>query len=172
MLEALRRDGVEAVAVCYLHAYRNPEHELLLRERLLDRGFEYVALSSELAPRIKALGTRMAITLAKSGGTTDGPLQIIVTEQDGERSVQLARPVRGSPPAGGKYRVRSAAAMRVAYRLVQGSAGELAAAGQALAESLLAAGYELTGELRLVLPAGGGAPEGELEVEVQLGIQP
>jgi tetratricopeptide (TPR) repeat protein len=133
---------------------------------------EFDGSVEELAPRIKALATRMAITLAKSGGTTDGPLQIIVTEQDGERSVQLARPVRGSPPAGGKYRVRSAAAMRVAYRLVQGSAGELAAAGQAMAESLLAAGYELTGELRLVLPAGGSAPEGELEVEVQLGIQP
>jgi hypothetical protein len=56
--------------------------------------------------------------------------------------------------------------------LVQGAAGELATEGQALAESLLAAGYELTGELRLVLPAGSSAPEGELEVEVQLGIQP
>jgi tetratricopeptide (TPR) repeat protein len=133
---------------------------------------EFDGSVEELAPRIKSLATRMAITLSKSGGTTDGPLQVIVIEQDGARSVQLARPVRGSPPAGGKYRVRSAAAVRVAYRLVQGAAGELATEGQALAESLLAAGYELTGELRLVLPAGSSAPEGELEVEVQLGIQP
>jgi N-methylhydantoinase A len=34
VVEAVRRDGIEAVAVCFIHAYANPEHELLAREVL------------------------------------------------------------------------------------------------------------------------------------------
>ncbi|MBI3456055.1 MAG: hydantoinase/oxoprolinase family protein [Candidatus Rokubacteria bacterium] len=50
----LKRDRVEAVAVCYLHAYRDPRHELLSRAALakvLPRVF--VSLSSEILPQIK-----------------------------------------------------------------------------------------------------------------------
>jgi N-methylhydantoinase A len=53
-IEALRRDGVSAVAVCYLHAYRDPRHERLTRAalaRALPR--TYVSLSSEVLPQIK-----------------------------------------------------------------------------------------------------------------------
>ncbi|WP_321938782.1 hydantoinase/oxoprolinase family protein [Paraburkholderia sp. J8-2] len=50
----LKKSGVEAVAVCYLHAYRNAVHEQrtadLLREHLPD---VYVSLSSEVLPQIK-----------------------------------------------------------------------------------------------------------------------
>jgi len=50
----LARDGVEAVAVCYLHAYRNARHEVetgrLVAKRLPDA---YVSLSSEVLPQIK-----------------------------------------------------------------------------------------------------------------------
>ena len=50
----LTHDGVEAVAVCYLHAYRDPRHELLTRTALRKalRGV-YVSLSSEVLPQIK-----------------------------------------------------------------------------------------------------------------------
>lgn len=51
---ALARAGVEAVAVCYLHAYRDPRHErqtrAILRRRLPG---VYVSLSSEVLPQIK-----------------------------------------------------------------------------------------------------------------------
>jgi len=53
-IDALRRDDVEAVAVCYLHAYRDPRHERLTRLALakaLPR--RYVSLSSEVLPQIK-----------------------------------------------------------------------------------------------------------------------
>ncbi|MBM3738967.1 MAG: hydantoinase/oxoprolinase family protein [Acidobacteria bacterium] len=53
-LDGLRRDGVESVAVCYLHSYRNPRHERLTRtavERALPG--VYVSLSSEVLPQIK-----------------------------------------------------------------------------------------------------------------------
>jgi N-methylhydantoinase A len=53
-LAMLERAEVEAVAVCYLHAYRNPRHEretgrAIARRR---RGL-YVSLSSEVLPQIK-----------------------------------------------------------------------------------------------------------------------
>ena len=53
-IDALRRDGVGAVAVCYLHAYRDPRHERLTRLALakaLPRA--YISLSSEVLPQIK-----------------------------------------------------------------------------------------------------------------------
>src|SRR4029450_8623699 len=50
----LRRAGVEAVAVCYLHAYRDARHERAT-ERALRRVLPdaYVSLSSEVLPQIK-----------------------------------------------------------------------------------------------------------------------
>jgi len=53
-VEVLKREQVEAVAVCYLHAYRDPQHELSTRaaiERELPGA--YVSLSSEVLPQIK-----------------------------------------------------------------------------------------------------------------------
>ena len=60
----LRDDGIEAVAVCLLHAYANPVHERLvgaiLREELPDAA---VTLSSELVPEIREYD-RTSTTLA------------------------------------------------------------------------------------------------------------
>jgi N-methylhydantoinase A len=45
---------VDAVAVCYLHAYRYPDHELVTRRYLETRlPAAYVSLSSEVLPQIK-----------------------------------------------------------------------------------------------------------------------
>jgi N-methylhydantoinase A len=53
-IAALRRANVEAVAVCYLHAYRDPRHErataAALAEAMPDA---YVSLSSDVFPQIK-----------------------------------------------------------------------------------------------------------------------
>jgi N-methylhydantoinase A len=53
-IAALKRERVEAVAVCYLHAWRDPTHERATR-KALERGLPgiYVALSSEVLPQIK-----------------------------------------------------------------------------------------------------------------------
>jgi N-methylhydantoinase A len=53
-IDALRAESVQAVAVCYLHAYRDSRHEKLTRTalaRALPRS--YVSLSSEVLPQIK-----------------------------------------------------------------------------------------------------------------------
>ncbi len=53
-LRALVRQGVAAVAVCFLHAYRNPVHEQEVR-RLIREEFPHLAvsLSSEVSPEIR-----------------------------------------------------------------------------------------------------------------------
>jgi N-methylhydantoinase A len=50
----LRQANVEAVAVCYLHAYRDASHEQATRQALERRMPEaYISLSSEVLPQIK-----------------------------------------------------------------------------------------------------------------------
>jgi N-methylhydantoinase A len=53
-IAVLKREQVEAMAVCYLHAYRDPRHELATKDRIVSRlpGL-YVSLSSETLPQIK-----------------------------------------------------------------------------------------------------------------------
>ena len=53
-IETLRAAAVEAVAVCYMHAWRDPRHERATAERLtaLLPG-AYVSLSSDVLPQIK-----------------------------------------------------------------------------------------------------------------------
>jgi len=53
--EALLARGIRSAAIAFMHAFRNPEHERRLAARLERLGFEHVACSAELAPRIKLL---------------------------------------------------------------------------------------------------------------------
>src|SRR4051794_1395260 len=53
-IAALKRAGVEAVAVCYLHAYRDPRHERETAAALAEAMPNvYVSLSSDVFPQIK-----------------------------------------------------------------------------------------------------------------------
>ena len=49
-LAALRADGIESLAVCLLHSYRNPEHEDRVGRWAAEAGFEHVSLSSRVSP--------------------------------------------------------------------------------------------------------------------------
>src|SRR6516165_10251998 len=53
-LDQLQEEDVEAIAVCYLHAYRDPRHERATK-KAIERRFPglYVALSSDVLPQIK-----------------------------------------------------------------------------------------------------------------------
>ncbi len=55
VVENLRREGVEAVAVCFLHSYENPGHEEAVGQWLRDQlGPEvYVSLSSSVNPQYR-----------------------------------------------------------------------------------------------------------------------
>ncbi len=66
LVEALRGCGAEAVAVCLLHAYANPAHELALREALAQAlpGIA-VSLSHEVSPEAREFD-RLCTTIANA----------------------------------------------------------------------------------------------------------
>ena len=53
-IRAIAKDGATSVAVCYLHAYKNPSHEIETLERLRrDLPEVQVSVSSDVLPQIK-----------------------------------------------------------------------------------------------------------------------
>ncbi len=66
LVDALDACGAEAVAVCLLHSYANPSHELRLRDLLLQRrpGLT-VSLSSEVSPEAREF-ERLCTTVANA----------------------------------------------------------------------------------------------------------
>jgi 5-oxoprolinase (ATP-hydrolysing) len=55
-LEAAKRDGINAVAIVFMHAYRYPQHEQLAAKIARDMGFAQVSVSHETSPLIKLVG--------------------------------------------------------------------------------------------------------------------
>src|SRR5262245_51765229 len=53
-IAAIKRSGAVSVAICYLHAYRNPAHEIATEQRLrLALPDVFVSRSSDVLPQIK-----------------------------------------------------------------------------------------------------------------------
>jgi len=55
-LEAAKADGIEAVAIVFMHAYRFPAHEKQVAELARAMGFTQVSVSHEVSPLIKLVG--------------------------------------------------------------------------------------------------------------------
>jgi len=55
-LEAALADGIKAVAIVFMHAYRYPEHEKRVAALARDMGFPQVSVSHEVSPLIKLVG--------------------------------------------------------------------------------------------------------------------
>jgi len=55
-LEAARHDGIKGVAIAFMHAYLNPEHEKRAAEIARELGFAQVSTSHETSPLIKLVG--------------------------------------------------------------------------------------------------------------------
>ncbi len=49
----LKSQGIESLAIAFMHSYKNPSHELKVKELAFDMGFKEISLSSELVPMIK-----------------------------------------------------------------------------------------------------------------------
>jgi N-methylhydantoinase A len=118
----LKQHRVEAVAVCYLHGYRNPRHEQLTRAAVR-RALPgvYVSLSSEVLPQIKeyerasttvvnaSVGPVLARYLARLGDRLRSAGyrgEVLVMQSHGgvvsiEEAVRLAAGAVLSGPAGG-----------------------------------------------------------------------
>ena len=55
-LEQALADGIQAVAIVFMHAYRYPEHEQQVAALARELGFPQVSVSHEVSPLIKLVG--------------------------------------------------------------------------------------------------------------------
>jgi 5-oxoprolinase (ATP-hydrolysing) len=55
-LEAARDEGIQAVAIVLMHAWRNPAHEATLAALVRGMGFQQVSVSHEVSPLVKLIG--------------------------------------------------------------------------------------------------------------------
>ena len=51
-----KADGIKAIAIVFMHAYRYPEHEQRVAKLARDMGFPQVSVSHEVSPLIKLVG--------------------------------------------------------------------------------------------------------------------
>jgi 5-oxoprolinase (ATP-hydrolysing) len=56
VLKAARAEGIDAVAIVLMHAWRNPAHEVALAELARGTGFAQVSVSHEVSPLVKLVG--------------------------------------------------------------------------------------------------------------------
>lgn len=52
-MHELKKSGIESIAICLLHSYINPTHELLIARIAREAGFSSISVSSQLSPLIK-----------------------------------------------------------------------------------------------------------------------
>jgi len=174
-LAALVRARVDAVAVCYLHAYRNPRHEALTGKAVRARlPRAYLSLSSEVLPQIKeyervwttVVNAYVGPALARYLGSLAAKLKargyrgdILIMQSHGgvapiRESARLAAGAVLSGPAGGVAAGRHAARLLGAGDLITFDMG-----GTSTDIALLQAGEPtLTGEktvgsAKVALPA-------------------
>ncbi|MFY9697150.1 MAG: hydantoinase/oxoprolinase family protein, partial [Rhodoplanes sp.] len=97
-------DGIKAVAIVFMHAYRFPAHEQRLAQLAREMGFSQVSVSHEVSPLIKLVGR---------GDTTvvDAYLSPILRRYVAQVAEELSSPIRivsSSPPPGGGRSPRAA----------------------------------------------------------------
>jgi 5-oxoprolinase (ATP-hydrolysing) len=95
-LEAARADGIKAVAIVFMHAYRYPEHETQVATMARAMGFPQVSVSHEVSPLIK-LGGRGDTTVV------DAYLSPILSRYVARVGSELTPPTPPKPLAGGGW---------------------------------------------------------------------
>jgi 5-oxoprolinase (ATP-hydrolysing) len=55
-LEAARRDGIDAVAIVFMHAWNHPAHELAAEQACRAAGFGQISVSHKVSPLVKLVG--------------------------------------------------------------------------------------------------------------------
>jgi N-methylhydantoinase A len=119
-LDAALTDGVTAVAVCYLHSYRNPANELATQRLIQARAPElYVSVSSALWPQMREYERALvAVMNAYVGRRMSGYFDDL---ERGLRGLGLAAPVLSTKSNGGVM-TASEAGQRPVETLLSGPA--------------------------------------------------
>ena len=127
-----------------------------------------------MAQKAKPLATRLAIKTVQAGGEIDGSLHVLVetapTTPDETMEILLAFPTRGNPRPGGRYRSLTTEPFNCSYLFFEGAADGISTAWVELIRSTVEAGYQPTGQSRMVFSADAGSASG-VSVELQLGIE-
>lgn len=55
LIKKIKAAGCTSVAIAFLHSYKNPTHERIIKQALLDAGLTYVTASHEISGQIKIL---------------------------------------------------------------------------------------------------------------------
>jgi len=89
-LRRARDVGCESLAICLMHSYINPQHELQLLQLARQVGFEQVSCSSELAPLIEIVPrAQTAVVDAYLSPIVRSYLERLVSQFGGVEAVQL-----------------------------------------------------------------------------------
>ena len=130
-LEAAKANGIAAVAIVFMHAYRYPEHERQVAALAREFGFAQVSVSHEVSPLIKLVGrgdttvvdaylspilrryvARVANEMASSLPSPGGGGSTAKHPGWGESRIEKITPTRRTssgdllPPGGGKENIR------------------------------------------------------------------
>ncbi|MDP2410428.1 MAG: hydantoinase B/oxoprolinase family protein [Pseudolabrys sp.] len=146
-LETAKADGIDAVAIVFMHAYRYPEHEQHVAAIARDMGFAQVSVSHEVSPLIKLVGrgdttvvdaylspilkryvSRVSnemqgtSSLPSPGGGGSTAEQSGWGESHAEKITPSRRASRGDlpPPGGGKEEEEKADAIRLMFMMSSG----------------------------------------------------
>ena len=127
---------------------------------------------AELLGSLRGTAISLYVSLAKSGGNADGPLQVILSGDsqalEGDVTTQIGAPFAGAASGSGKFSVRTTEPFKCASQMFEGEGDGLGKALAQLAESVQGAQHEFTGEMRIVIPLGDSGDA--LKLELQLGI--
>ncbi|MEZ5571481.1 MAG: hypothetical protein R3E64_05600 [Halioglobus sp.] len=134
---------------------------------------EYDKTVEQVMALLRPAVISLNVALVKSGGSVDGPLQMIfngnMAAPGSPVRLQLGIPFRGSASGTGKFRVQTTEPFRCASQSFVGAPEALGAALARFAAAVQGAKHVLTGEARLVPAQGGNA--GSVQLELQLGIE-
>ena len=103
LIERARADGIDAVAIVFMHAWKYPDHERAMATACRDLGFGQVSVSHEASPLIKLVGR---------GDTTvvDAYLSPILRRYVGQVAEELGIDMDRTKPASATARRPSSAA--------------------------------------------------------------
>ncbi|MBZ9719212.1 hydantoinase/oxoprolinase family protein [Mesorhizobium sp. AD1-1] len=165
-LEDLREEGVEGLVVCFLHAHRNPEHELQVRRIVERTGWKsYLSLSHEILGR-EGEYDRVS-TAAINTYVGPGLHRYLQRLEDRLSSEGLARPMLIMQSSGGVLPVGEAANHAVGAITSGPAGGAMAGAMLSRREAIpLAVTYDMGGTSTDVCLIQKGVPLERQSLEV------
>ena len=109
-LERARADGIKAVAIVFMHAYRYPEHEKAVAKLARDMGFPQVSVSHEISPLIKLVGRGdTTVVDAYLSPILRRYVATVADELRAGRATASPPPLAGEGQGGGQPRAQAAA---------------------------------------------------------------